>query len=104
MKILFALILVTISSASLALEIKGHFRSSTCKTNKAMIWLSTDSENYKQRQLLLHTLVPKGGTFSFYVKPGSYQVRGSDERGCESLTKVSIKDSDKILNIDLQGE
>jgi len=97
-------ILLIFSAPSWALKINGKFLESTCSTNKAMIWLSTDSESYKDRKLLLHTLVPLGGTFSFYVRPGDYQVRGSDEKGCESFAKISIKDTDENLKISLKGE
>lgn len=70
-------------------------------SKKAMIWLSLDKENYKERLLLLHTEVPQNGTFRFYVKPGQYQIRGSDEIGCEFLKKVEVKDKEIELQIDM---
>ncbi len=70
-------------------------------SNKAMVWLSLDKENYKERLLLMHTEVPIGGTFSFYVKPGEYQIRGSDESGCHYLQKLSLKDSRENVTVRL---
>ncbi len=58
---------------------------------KAMVWLSLDKENYQERLLLLHTEVPQSGTFRFYVKSGNYQIRASDEKGCEFLQKVQVE-------------
>lgn len=67
-----------------------------------MIWLSLDKENYKDRVLLMHTLVPVGGTFKFNVRPGEYQVRASDEAGCEFFKKVSVKVSDPHISVVLE--
>ena len=58
-----------------------------------MVWLSLDKDNYKERLLLLHTEVPVGGTFQFYLKPGDYQVRGSDQKGCEFFQRVKVGES-----------
>lgn len=68
---------------------------------KAMVWLSLDKENYKERLLLMHTEVPHKGSFAFYVKPGDYQVRASDPKGCEFFQRVSVKTDSPILNVKL---
>lgn len=49
----------------------------------------------------MHTEVPIGGSFQFYVRPGNYQVRASDESGCEYMEKVSVKDKGPELNVKL---
>ena len=38
----------------------------------------------------MHTEVPVGGSFQFYLKPGDYQLRASDEKGCEFFKKIKI--------------
>lgn len=78
---------------------KVELQSDCSKT--AMVWLSLDKENYKERLLLMHTEVPRGGTFRFFVKPGQYQIRGSDEEGCEFLEKISVKAEDVIVSVKL---
>ena len=70
-------------------------------SKKAMVWLSLDKENYQERLLLLHTEVPRGGTFRFYVKPGNYQIRASDEEGCEFLQKVHVQINPVYLDVKL---
>lgn len=80
-------------------SISGKVESDPACSKKAMVWLSLDKETYKERLLLMHTEVPVGGTFNFYVKPGEYQVRGSDEAGCEFLKKMSITGNDSQLII-----
>lgn len=63
-------------------------------SKKVMVWLSLDKENYQERLLLMHTEVPVKGSFQFYVKPGDYQIRVSDEAGCEFSKKISIRNED----------
>lgn len=70
-------------------------------SKKAMIWLSLDKDEYKERLLLMHTEVPQKGSFRFYVKPGKYQVRASDEVGCEFLKRVEVKDSEISFDIEM---
>ena len=60
--------------------------------NKVMVWLSLDKENYQDRLLLIHTEVPAGGSFKLYTKPGRYQLRASDNVGCEFTKKFELKD------------
>ena len=79
--------------------ISGKLLKNDQCSKKAMIWLSLDKVNYKERLLLMHTEVPQGGTFRFYVKPGQYQIRGSDEIGCEFLKRVEIKEGELNLPI-----
>lgn len=102
MKILFTAIILSFSLSSFGLSINGTYSGSECKTDKAMMWLSLDKDEYKERQLLIHTMVPTGGTFSFYVKPGNYQLRGSDEKGCEFFSKFSINNEDQKVQIALK--
>lgn len=72
--------------------ISGEVEMNKLCSKKVMVWLSLDKENYKERLLLLHTLVPVGGSFKFNVKPGNYQIRASDEAGCEFLKKVNVNE------------
>lgn len=68
-------------------------------SKKVMVWLSLDKEDYKERLLLMHTEVPVGGSFEFFVKPGKYQVRGSDEAGCEFLIKVEVTTKNAAIDV-----
>lgn len=100
---LFLCLILCFSFQLLAAEttISGKVLSSSGCAKKTMVWLSLDKENYHERLLLMHTEVPQGGTFEFYVKPGDYQVRVSDDEGCEYLKKVSIKDRPVSLSIQM---
>lgn len=64
-----------------------------------MVWLSLDKDDYKERLLLMHTEVPVGGSFQFYLKPGAYQVRASDEKGCEFFQRIRVNDSLKDIKV-----
>jgi hypothetical protein len=57
-----------------------------------MVWLSLDKDNYQERLLLMHTEVPNQGSFQFYLKPGAYQLRASNEQGCEFEKKITVGD------------
>lgn len=72
--------------------VTGKVTSPRDCSKSAMIWVSLDKEDYKDRLLLMHTEVPVGGRFQFYLKPGDYQVRASDEKGCEFLQKIQVKE------------
>ncbi len=101
MKYLF-LILIFISEAwaiSIEHTISGQVASTKGCSDKVMVWLSLDKEDYQERLLLMHTEVPVGGTFRFHVRPGDYQVRASDKEGCEFLQKVKAKGEDPVLKI-----
>lgn len=63
-----------------------------CSKN-VMVWLSLDESDYKKRLLLMHTEVPVGGKFQFYLRPGQYQLRATDEKGCEFYRKISVTES-----------
>lgn len=67
-----------------------------------MVWVSLDKDNYKERLLLMHTEVPVGGNFQFYLKPGNYQIRASDEKGCEYMQRVTVGDAVKSLAVKLE--
>jgi hypothetical protein len=85
---------------SIADSISGKIASTPGCSKKVMVWLSLDKENYKERLLLMHTEVPVNGTFKFFVKPGAYQVRASDEAGCEFVQRVNVKE--RNLNIEIK--
>lgn len=83
------------------LTISGKVTSLSECSGKVMVWLSLDKENYQERLLLMHTEVPVGGSFRFYVRPGSYQVRASDKSGCEYFEKLRVTEKDADLKIQL---
>lgn len=76
--------------------IEGRVTSSAGCGKKVMVWLSLDKDHFQERKLLIHTEVPVGGTFKFYTKPGAYQLRASDEVGCEFMQRLTV--SNKSLN------
>lgn len=73
--------------------VRGKVSSVENCSSKVMVWLSLDKENYNERLLLMHTEVPVKGSFQFYLKPGNYQLRATDEKGCEFLKKIKIGNS-----------
>jgi hypothetical protein len=73
-----------------------------CSAKEVMVWLSLDKENYKERLLLMHTAVPVNGKFQFYLKPGNYQLRASDEEGCEFLSKIQIRQDVQTVKVSLR--
>lgn len=103
MRYLFLLALISNYAMALSMEstISGKVEAITGCSKKAMVWLSLDKENYKERLLLMHTEVPQGGSFRFFVKPGDYQVRGSDESGCEFVKKITVRGEDHNVLIKL---
>jgi hypothetical protein len=102
MKFFLALLIFIFSSARAeTLSLSGKVEAQDGCSPKAMVWLSLDKENYKERLLLMHTEVPLGGSFSFYLKPGDYQLRGSDEAGCQFLQKISLKKPLENLTVKL---
>lgn len=99
--LLLAAFLPSILWANDTLSIKGQvFLPEGCG-KKAMVWLSLDKENYKERLLLMHTEVPHKGSFELYVKPGDYQIRASDPVGCEFFQRVSIKNKSASIEVRL---
>lgn len=100
MKFVLFLLLFTLGAHASDSTIEGKVSIPDGCSKKAMVWLSLDKENYKERLLLMHTEVPQGGTYRFYVKPGNYQVRASDESGCEFMKRVQVK-GPQIENIQL---
>lgn len=100
--VVFVLLFTTSALAvSIADSISGKVGVTEGCSKKVMVYLSLDKENYKERLLLMHTEVPQNGTFNFYVKPGNYQVRASDESGCEFLQKVTVNERDIFLDVKL---
>lgn len=97
----YLLFLISFSALSSESSISGKVTMPQGCSKKAMVWLSLDKENYQERLLLLHTEVPRGGTFRFYVKPGNYQIRASDEEGCEFLQKVQMENIPTHLDVRL---
>ncbi len=70
-----------------------------CSPKEVMVWLSLDKDDYKERLLLMHTLVPVGGKFQFYLKPGHYQLRASDEQGCSFYQKIKVQETLESIHI-----
>lgn len=91
MKFVFLSALLSLGAYANTSTIEGKVDIPAGCSKKAMVWLSLDKENYKERLLLMHTEVPNKGTFRFYVKPGHYQLRASDESGCEFLKRVKVQ-------------
>lgn len=91
MKVCFLLTLLFSFSAMSASGVRGKVTSIKECSSPVMVWLSLDKENYKERLLLMHTEVPVGGTYQFYLKPGEYQVRASDEKGCEFFKRIKVE-------------
>jgi hypothetical protein len=81
--------------------VKGLVFSPSDCAGKVMVWLALDKEDYKERLLLMHTEVPVGGSFQFYLRPGDYQLRASDAKGCEYLQKITVKDKVESLQVRL---
>ena len=91
MKIFIFLLFMTVPISVLpAIGVKGRVESIKDCSGPVMVWLSVDKDSYKERLLLMHTEVPVGGSFQFYLKPGNYQLRASDEKGCEFFKKIKI--------------
>ena len=91
MKIFIFLLFIMIPLSVLpAVGVKGRVESYKDCSSPVMVWLSVDKDSYKERLLLMHTEVPVGGSFQFYLKPGDYQLRASDEKGCEFFKKIKI--------------
>jgi hypothetical protein len=67
-----------------------------------MVWLGTPHEDYQKRVLLMHTELPNNGTFEFYVKPGVYEVRATNNLGCGFLKTVTVEN--QALNLSVQLE
>lgn len=89
--IVFALFLIILSSVYADDSgIVGEVTSVEGCSKEVMVWLSLDKENYNEKLLLMHTLVPKNGKFQFYLRPGKYELRATDEAGCEFSQKVKI--------------
>jgi hypothetical protein len=80
--------------------VKGKVFSLPACSDPVMVWVSLDKDNYKERLLLLHSTVPVGGSFQFFLKPGAYQLRASDEKGCEFVQRIQVKD--KVLTQDVK--
>lgn len=99
--LLVALFMTSAFALSIADSISGKIASPEGCSKKVMVWLSLDKENYKERLLLMHTEVPVNGTFKFFIKPGAYQVRASDEAGCEFLKRVNVKERNVHLDIQM---
>lgn len=100
MKALITLYFTLLSTQLMAVKIQGKVESSPkCDPKTMMVWLSLDKNDYQERLLLMHTEVPVGGTFEFHVKPGKYQVRASDEKGCEDYKRISIIQKNEMISL-----
>lgn len=90
MKLLLFLLTFSASANASTLGISGKVTTSPGCGHKVMVWLSLDAPSRAGRQLLLHTEVPVGGSYKFYTKAGEYQVRASDEAGCEFFSRLKV--------------
>jgi len=90
--LVISLCLLSLSAWS-ASGLKGVASSSEGCSSPIMVWVSLDKEDYKERLLLMHTEVPAGGSFQFYLKPGKYQLRASDQKGCEFMKSINVKEN-----------
>ena len=99
MRILCLLTILLSFQAYSASGLKGSVQSPKDCSSPVMLWVSLDKDQYKERLLLMHSEVPVGGTFQFYLKPGDYQIRASDEKGCEFMKKVSVASGVSSFNI-----
>jgi hypothetical protein len=88
-KLLFTLLIMTQAFAD-ETGVTGSVRSPKECTGPVMVWLSLDKDNYQERLLLMHTQVPAQGSFQFYLKPGPYQLRASNEQGCEFEKRITV--------------
>lgn len=86
----FLILLFTFSHAFAEPGVTGKVESVPGCSKKVMVWLSLDKEEYQKRLLLMHTEVPVGGKFQFYLRPGEYQLRATDDKGCEFFQRVKI--------------
>lgn len=98
---LYLLLFLSFNSMADELAVSGKVIAPAACSKTAMVWLSLDKENYSERLLLMHTEVPQGGSFRFYVKPGAYQIRASDESGCEYLKKVQLSNESADLTVQM---
>lgn len=96
----FSLFFMSISTSYASSGVVGEVTSvKDCSTKEVMVWLSLDKDNYQERLLLMHTLVPVGGKFQFYLKPGSYQLRASDEQGCSFYQKIKVLETLESIHV-----
>jgi hypothetical protein len=94
-KLFICLFLITQVQAN-ETGVTGSVRSPKECKGPVMVWLSLDKDNYNERLLLMHTEVPVQGSFQFYLKPGAYQLRASNEQGCDFEKKITV--GDKVLH------
>jgi hypothetical protein len=90
MKVLLLFFLILSAHADDETGVTGSVISPKGCGDKVMVWLSLDSDIYKERLLLMHTEVPSKGSFQFFLKPGDYQLRASDEKGCEFFKRITV--------------
>ncbi len=99
MKHLSILAMFLSTSVYAVVGVKGRVESPKDCGSRVMVWLSLNKDNYQERLLLMHSEVPVGGTFQFYLKPGSYQVRASDEKGCDFLKRIEVESTVKDIQV-----
>lgn len=105
MKTFFFILMLFISNAAFASPgVVGEVISIKECSKEVMVWLSLDKDDYKERLLLMHTLVPVGGKFQFYLRPGSYQLRASDDQGCSFYQKIKIQDAIGSIQVRMAKE
>jgi len=102
MKSLLICLLFTTSLFAKTAVLKGKVESVKDCSDKAMVWVSLDKDNYKERILLMHSEVPVGGTFQVHLLPGNYQLRGSDKVGCETFRRIKVKEGEQNIIIKME--
>lgn len=88
-----------LTTHAFASGISGKVTTMEGCAKKVMVWLSLDKEVAQERLLLMHTEVPVGGSYKFYTKPGKYQIRGSDESGCEFFGQVEVSTKEEEVTV-----
>lgn len=96
---LFALSLNTQASNDKAYLIQGKVsaQSPACHSKKTNVYLSTGKE------LLFQSLIPTGGSFSFWVPKGNYDIVATTDSFCFSAFSIEAKKDFKSLDLKLTG-
>lgn len=102
MKVLIVLLFLSQSVFAKTAIVKGRVESVTGCSDKVMVWVSLDKEEYKERLLLMHSEVPVGGTFQLHLLPGNYQLRASDKLGCETFKRIQVKEGEQNIPLKLE--
>ncbi len=85
-------------SPAVAYKLEGQIVSgdSSCQKKPIDLWLS------QGKQLLFQSIVPVGGTYSFYVRPGQYNLIATSTEDCFQGKVVNVTTQDVIENFDVK--